>query len=200
VTEPKVFRPRRSRGIFVLIAGSFFSAFGLCGMIAIGWESWYFYGLFMAWGGFIAALGWVVLCRRVLVDARGITRTFWFGNVETRIPWEAIESWLVSPCGVTGEQEEEAWAKLYPGTTRGIRPVLLDGDSFTFQAAMFRVQGERWPITVYDVEVWRPSFDAFLEDIRAHIGEKEIVIPRPQNSTKKASEAEGSAACESGGS
>src|SRR5262249_45444256 len=83
---------------------------------------------------------------------------------------------LVSGLEVSPEKVQKVWTRLYSGNPPEFRPALLDGDSFRFRAALFRVRGRRWPIVVHDTEAWRPSFDVFLDDVRACISEKEIVV------------------------
>lgn len=178
MTERKVYRSRRVRGGFVLLCGIPFLAVGLCGLIAGGRETWFFFGLFVVGGVLALALGYQVLTGKVIVDDNGISKCFRLGRVSSNISWIAIESWLVSPCDVTADQEQAIWAQLYPGATPEIRPIFLNvDDSFTFRAALFRVRGQRWPVVVYDVEAWRPDFNLFLEDVRAHIGDREVVLP-----------------------
>jgi hypothetical protein len=46
--------------------------------------------------------------------------------------------------------------------------------TFTSQVVFFKLWGDRWPVTVYDSEAYRPSFRAFVEAIRSHARMKEV--------------------------
>ena len=176
--EGNTYRAGRLSGCLLLIGGLPFLAIGLCGLIAVGLESWYFFGLFFAAGLFAVVLGLEAPSRRLVVDGHGITQTFWFGAYHEKMPWETIESWLATAYDITPELDSKVWASLYPGETPWFRPVLLGHDgSFTGKAALFRIQGRRWPVRIQDSEQWDPNFDAFLADVRTWIQSKEIAVP-----------------------
>jgi hypothetical protein len=172
MNEPKFYRPRSIRGGCFLFIGAFFAIFGLLGIYA-PWQSWWFFGLFFALGSLGVVFGYATLRMGVLVDDFGITKIYRLGD-GFRAPWDDIEAWLVTPCDVTDRQK--VYSKLYAGNPPQLMPLglLNPDDSFTFQAAIFKLRNKRWPVVVYDCEASRPSFDAFVEDIRAHASEKEV--------------------------
>ena len=174
VVSQKVYRCRIALAVCFLFCSMPFGFIGFCGLSVVGLESWYFYGVFAALGLLAFACGWAMLHGQVIIDQHGITKIVWF-RVERRFAWEDCQGWIVSKLNISSEKEQKVWVSLYPETPPEMRPVLLDGDSFRFRAALFRVHGQRWPIVVYDTEAWRPSFDAFLGDVRAYIGQKEVV-------------------------
>jgi hypothetical protein len=101
------------------------------------------------------AFALIVVCAhhqtRIIINETGITISppaYWPLRRLT-VPWESIESWSVTP--------------------------MLNDDSFTSQGAHFKVRGRRWMLTIRDGEAWRPSFDAFLADVRKWAGGKEVV-------------------------
>ena len=189
MAERKVYRGHRGRAFLAMTVGAFFSIFGVFGLNAIGWESWYFSGIFSVLGGFGFVLGCDLLAQRVVVDGAGITRLFWFGMHESRIAWEGVEAWLVSSNDDAPEQRILAHYHAEAAPFR--KPIPLNTeDSFTPHVATFRLRRRSWPIiiyiVIYDVDACRPGFDAFLEDVRAHVGDREIVITGPPVSTTKA--------------
>jgi hypothetical protein len=174
--EPKVYRPRYDRGGCVLFIGTCFAIFGLLGLYVVGWESWYFYGLFFAIGILGIGGGFALLRSRVVVDEDGISKLPRWAGGGFMASWDAIETWLVTPCYAADKQR--VWSKLYAGKPPRLMPLdlLNEDDSFTFQAAIFKLRGKRWPIVVYDCEARWPSFAAFVEDIRDHAREKEVTV------------------------
>jgi hypothetical protein len=175
--EPKVYLPSRIRGLSFLFVGIFFAALGLLGLCAVGWEAWFFYGAPVALGSISILASCAVFRSRVIVDDLGIAKCSWLGMGGMSdgfiTSWSAIESWLVSRYNGTRQQQQEVWSKLYAG--RWVLPSLLGReDSFTSRLVLFKIDGKPLPVAVYDCEAWRPSFDAFVEDIRIHAEAKEV--------------------------
>ncbi|MBI3408366.1 MAG: hypothetical protein HY040_08415 [Planctomycetes bacterium] len=183
-----VYRASRAYGIIALIIGLFVSEIGLAAFIHIGLESWYFFGLFIAGGAFVVALGWqMLLSPSVELDQNGITWILWFGVRKHHMEWDAIECWLVSPRELTAKHEEEVWAKLYPRDMPILRPGFLERAQWDgpVRLAIFKVRGNRWPYAIDASEVCRPGFDAFIGDVRTYAGDKEMVIQILQNPTSQ---------------
>jgi hypothetical protein len=151
---------------------------GLIGLSTFaGWESWLFFGAFTALGSLAVVAGFAALSMRVVVDDRGITKGFWVGTVEFQVSWDALESWSVLPNRrLTAQQLADVSSKMpFRAMPRDLS-VLLDGeDSMTFHVALFKVRDKSGPVAVYDSEACRPSFRAFIEDVRSHAKEKEVL-------------------------
>jgi hypothetical protein len=124
------------------MVGAAFIAVGVLGLDAVGWEGWWFFGLFIAMGAVAALVGAALVRARVAVDNTGITKSSWKILGGFRVPWTGVESWSVSP--------------------------YLDDDSFTSRVAAFKIRGKRWPVLVHDSEAFRPSFHEFIEEVRVH--------------------------------
>jgi hypothetical protein len=96
MTEPKVYRPRRARGVSVLVVGMYFMGLGLLVLDAVGWGAWYWWATFLILGTIAVGGGAELLGRRVVVDDGGLAKCCWFGN-GPRASWHDMESWLVAP-------------------------------------------------------------------------------------------------------
>ncbi len=175
--ESRVYRPRRARGIFVLLLSTCFAAVGLLVLTAVGWKSWYFYGAFLGLGILGVVAAYAALRIRIVVDDFSIAEVSLQGG-GFRASWDNVERWMVTRVGVTPAERQHVWSKLYAGNPPWLLPSFLDGeDYYVFkEVALFKIRGKRWPVAVYDCEAWRPSFDAFVEDVRAHARAKEVVL------------------------
>ena len=179
MAERREYHASRLCGLIPLIAGFPVMMFGIFGLVIVGLESWYFFGMFAAVGGLFFLVGCDLPLQRLIVDDRGITRISTFGTLKLHILWEDIESWWAGPYDVTPQLARRIWAGLYPGDTRLFRPAILEEDgSFTGRAMLLRVRGKRWPILIQNYQKWRPSFDLLVADVRVQIANKEIVISR----------------------
>jgi hypothetical protein len=65
-------------------------------------------------------MGFAVWRMRILVNDYGITKIYRLGD-GFRVPWEAIEAWLVTSYPMTREQHERMWSKIYAGTSNEVR-------------------------------------------------------------------------------
>jgi hypothetical protein len=174
VPEPNVYRPRRIRELAVLVIGICSTGFGLLALGQVG--AWYFGGAFLALGILAVVGGVALLCLRVVVDDGGLAKRGWFGNGFTAF-WDGIERWLVAPYPFSVDQRWNLWSRLEGGSQPSWMPPVTDfGNDFTFisQVVLLKLRGMRWPVAVYDSDAYRPSFRAFVEDIRSHARSKEV--------------------------
>lgn len=185
--EATVYRPpprlRLAAGATALLSGLSFVAVGVAGITVIGWNSWAFCGTFAALGAIAIVAGWAVLRVRITIDAAGIRKIFWTTEF---VAWDAVQAWVVTPSECDQRQREAMWAVLYGSRAPAVRPPQISNDeSFTFQALLLRVEGRQRPVEIYDSEAFRPSFAALIDDVRARIGDKEIVIEGAKAATAK---------------
>jgi len=133
------FKPRRAKPLIVLFCGAVFVVAGLAVWYVVGVH---LFSLCFTFPGLVAVLSSGADLRlRTVVDDSGIARERWW--TRTRVPWDTIEWWT------TADAEFDE-----------------DGDSVTFRVARFHVYGAKRPIEVYDCEVSRPGYDAFLQAVR----------------------------------
>jgi hypothetical protein len=143
-----VYRPRRDRGLLCLGAGLVFAAAGSL-MLAMGGVHALFV-LCCVLGGLATVVALLLLTTRVVVDDAGVAKRPLLANGFV-LRWEDVESWSVAASD-------------------------LD-DSFTFRVVRFKVRGKRRECRVHDSEAWRPAFEQFLGDVRAHARDREVQAP-----------------------
>jgi hypothetical protein len=160
------------------VSGALFIALGAAGMAVIGWESWFFCGIFVAIGAIAIAGGWAALRVRITVDAVGIRNTFWTTEL---IAWSSVQAWGITPPQSDQRQLKSLWAALYDGRGPAFLPRLVP-DNNAFQALLLRITDEQQPIEFYDGEI-EPSFPDFIDEVRAQIGDKEMTIERAKMPT-----------------
>ncbi len=176
-------------GGLLFVSASPLALFGCCGLLAVGIESWYFYGFAAVLGGLFVGTGCALPFEKLVVDERGIARIGLFRS-RACLPFDGIEAWLVSPAEVSAENIEMIWAALYPCVELDCTHLGLTEDgNFPGSTAIFRLRGTARPVVISDSLLWNPSFDLFLDDVRSHIGGKEIMIeglhlpsPKPDDS------------------
>jgi hypothetical protein len=100
-------------------------------------------------GGIFLGVGVCILLTRVAIDGSGLAKRAPFAG-SFRASWDAIECWWVD---------------------RGCL------DQETLPQVCFRLRGRRRRGVVYAADVCRPGFDAFLEDVRAHVADRETTQP-----------------------
>jgi hypothetical protein len=100
-------------------------------------------------GGIFLGVGLCILPTRVAIDGSGLEKRAPFAG-SFRASWDEIECWWVD---------------------RGC----LDPE--TLPQACFRLRRRRRRGVVYAADVCRPGFDAFLEDVRAHVVDRETIEP-----------------------
>jgi hypothetical protein len=100
-------------------------------------------------GGIFIGVGVCILLTRVTVDGSGLAKRAPFAG-SFRASWDEIESWWVD---------------------RGC----LDPE--TLPQACFRLRGRRRRGVVYAADACRPGFEAFLEDVRARVADRETAEP-----------------------
>ena len=89
------------------------------------------------------------LLTRVTVDAWGLAKRAPFAG-SFRASWGEVESWSVH----RGSPGDEGYPQ-----------------------ASFRLRGQRKSVVVHADDVSRPRFDAFLEEVRARVGDRETTEP-----------------------
>jgi hypothetical protein len=176
VDEPGVYRASPYCGILPLVGGSPFFAFGLAGLAVVGWESWYFFGMFAALGGLFVFTGLELPFERLVVGPDGFTMVFWFDMWKRPVRWVDIDGWLATPFDVTAAMHRQVWDALFPESADSFfRLSILGTDgTLTGQAVVFRVRGWRWPIVIQDYQRWQPNLGEFAADVRRMIPEKEV--------------------------
>jgi hypothetical protein len=100
-------------------------------------------------GGIVIGVGVCILLTRVAVSASGLAKRAPFAGA-FRASWDEVEAWWVHPGPVGHEM---------------------------LPHACFRLRGRRGVAVVYAADACRPAFDAFLEDVRARVAEREIAEP-----------------------
>jgi hypothetical protein len=142
-----VYRADLVRPFFFLGLGGLIAAAGVNGIAGIGVRWASVFPCLL--GGFAIGAGVCILLTRVAVDSRGLDRRAPFEG-SFRASWDEVESWWVD------------W-----GST----------DRDTLPQARFRLRGQRESAVVHAADVARPSFDTFLEDVRARVGDRETAEP-----------------------
>jgi hypothetical protein len=157
-TPPKLYRPNRLTGVIVLLVTILFFTYGvamLVGFIVLPLDS--RRGEMVVWfvvmicalvlvGGWLTVMSCVSLTGCVVVHTQGLTKSFRFLRRGFSFSWDAVESWSVQ---------------------------IRDPKDTPTRVVWFTVRGQRWPAAVWDDEACRPSFDRFLQDVRACAGAKE---------------------------
>ncbi len=100
-------------------------------------------------GAIIVGVGVCILVTRVAIDDSSLEKRAPFAG-PFRASWDEIESWWVDP----GSTEDETLPQVY-----------------------FRIRGRRRCEVIHAADVWRPSFHAFLQQVRAHIADRETANP-----------------------
>jgi len=106
-------------------------------------------------GGIMIGVGVCIFLTRVVIDPSGLHKRAPFDG-GFRASWDEIESWSV---------------------------YLRDTDGDSLPHADFTLHDRRSG-TVHSVDVSRPGFDAFLKDVRAHIGARETPDPGAPEATE----------------
>jgi hypothetical protein len=100
-------------------------------------------------GGIFMGVGVCILLTRVAVDGSGLEKRAPLAG-GFRASWDEIECWWVQ--------------------RRSLDPE-------TLPHACFRLRGRRRRGVVYAADVCCPGFDAFLEDVRAYVADRETTVP-----------------------
>jgi hypothetical protein len=142
-----IYRADRVRPAFCLVLGGSFVASAWTNIAAVEERTVLVLGGLL--GGIIIGVGVCLLLTRVAVDGSGLARRAPFAG-SFRASWDEIESWWVDRGGLDPE---------------------------TLPQACFRLRGRRRRAVVYAADVCRPGFDAFLEDVRARVADRESAEP-----------------------
>jgi hypothetical protein len=158
-SEPSVYRPNRRTGVIVFLLGLVIFTFGLALLTGLARatvegqptgkaevELHVFTWAFVLIGGWLTVMSGVGLTGRVVVHGQGLTKSFRFLRRGFSFSWDAVESWSVQ---------------------------VRDPHETPTRVAWFTVRDRRWPADVWEDEAARPSFEQFLQDVRAHVGAKE---------------------------
>jgi hypothetical protein len=137
------YRAGRVRALFFLVVGAAFAASSGRALTGLGMR-WELV-FFCLLGACAMGAGVCILLTRVVVDGWGLDRRAPFEG-SFRVSWDEVESW---------------WVRR-EGTDDDLLPL-----------AHFRLHGRRENAVVHAADVARPGFDAFLEDVRAHVGDRE---------------------------
>src|SRR5690242_467979 len=137
-----IYRADRVRPLFCLVLGGSFAAASGSNIAAVGVIP----GLVFIGllGGIFIGVGVCILLTRVVVDGSGLKKRAPFAG-SFRASWDEIESW---------------WA----------HPERIDPE--TLPHVCFRLRGRRRVGVVYAADACRPSFDTFLEDVRARVADR----------------------------
>jgi len=139
-----IYRADRIRPIFCLLLGGSFVA--ACGfrIVAVGARPELTFVALL--GGVIVSVGVCILLTRVVVDGSSLEKRAPFAG-GVRASWDDIDFWWVDQ----GSIEEE-----------------------TLPQACFRLRGRRRHRMICAADVWHPCFEAFLQQVRAHVANKEM--------------------------
>jgi hypothetical protein len=175
-----LYRSHWMPGLFVLLIAAPILLFGMSGIWAAfgqGWDGMLFAWFVTAFGalGFYAGLD--IVYRHFVVEDDGLIRKAALGTERIRIGWDDIHSWLVYPSDDSGSSSA-AWKLLYPDATPFLRWTIEN------RGILIRAQSRRSPLYIADWEVAIPSFDAFLDELRIAVADREVRIPGKASSTE----------------
>ena len=142
-----IYRADRVRPAFCLVLGGSFVAAAWTNIATVAERSALVF--IGLFGGIVIGVGVCILLTRVAVDGSGLAKRAPFAG-SFRASWDEIESWWVD---------------------RGC----LDPE--TLPQACFRLRGRRRRGVVYAADACRPGFEAFLEDVRARVADRETAEP-----------------------
>jgi hypothetical protein len=142
-----IYRADRVRPLFCLVLGGSFVAAAWTNIATVAERSALVF--IGLFGGIVIGVGVCILLTRVAVDGSGLAKRAPFAG-SFRASWDEIETWWVD---------------------RGC----LDPE--TLPQACFRLRGRRRRGVVYAADACRPGFDAFLEDVRARVADRETAEP-----------------------
>jgi hypothetical protein len=144
---PRIYRADLVRPLLWLLVGGLFVASSVTNIVAGGGSP----GLALIglFGGIFVGAGVCILRTRVAVDGSGLAKRAPFAG-SFRASWDEIEAWWVH--------------------RQRVDPEMLP-------QACFRLRGRRRIGVVYAADTWRPNFDAFLEDVRARVADRETAEP-----------------------
>jgi hypothetical protein len=137
----------RVRPLFCLLLGGSFIVASGTNIAAVGISP--ALAFIGLFGGIIIGVGVCILLTRVVVDESGLEKRAPFAG-GFRACWDEIEVWWVHRQRVDPE---------------------------TLPQACFRLRGRRRIGVVYVADACRPSFDAFLADVRARVADRETPEP-----------------------
>jgi hypothetical protein len=142
-----IYRADRVRPVFCLVLGGAFVAAAGDHIAAAGASP----GLVFIglFGGLTIGVGVCILLTRVVLDGSGLEKRAPFAG-SFRASWDEIESWWVHRGCVRQE---------------------------TLPQACFRLRGRRRRGVVHAADACRPSFDAFLADVRKRVADRETAEP-----------------------
>ena len=153
---PTTYRADRVRAVFCLVLGGLFAAAGARGIAATDARAPAGFSCLLA--AMTVGVGACILMTRVTVSGSGLQKRAPLDG-SFRACWDEVESW---------------------GVDRG------GADRDTLPHARFRLRG-RWRAgVVHAADVSRPGFDAFLAEVRAHVGARETPTPAPQRTGRAA--------------
>jgi hypothetical protein len=138
-----IYRGGRVFALIWLVAGSVFAASGGYAMAADCLRAETVFACLL--GGISLGAGVCVLVTRVAVDSSGLQKRSPLGG-SFRVSWDEIDSWWVH---------------------------LGNVDKETLPQACFKLQSRWQSEVVHNSDVGHPGFDAFLMDVRAHVGDRE---------------------------
>src|SRR5262245_34661656 len=142
-----IYRADRVRPAFCLVLGGSFVAAAWANLAAVDERP--ALGCIGLLGGIVIAVGVCILLTRVAVDGSGLAKRAPFAG-SFRASWDEVESWWVH--------------------RRRLDPE-------TLPHACFKLRGRRRRGVVYAADACRPGFDAFLEDVRARVADRETAEP-----------------------
>jgi hypothetical protein len=142
-----IYRADRVRPAFCLVLGGYSVASAWTNITAVEERTAAVFVGVLA--GVFIGVGVCILLTRVAIDGSGLAKRAPFAG-SFRASWDEIECWWVD---------------------RGC----LDPE--TLPQACFRLRGRRRRGVVYAADVCRPGFDALLEDVRAHVADRETPEP-----------------------
>jgi hypothetical protein len=143
-----IYRAEPVRALFCLGLGGLFAASSGSMIATVGVSPASIFPGLLA--GIIIGVAGCILLTRVAVDGSGLEKRAPFDG-SFRASWDEIESWWVHRGCIHQE---------------------------TLPQACFRLRDRRRCGVVQAADAWRPSFDAFLQDVRARVGDRETAEPR----------------------
>lgn len=146
------YRPSMIWPIAFVLNGSVFVLLGLSGVWVFASNgdtgSLCFCSAFAVFGALFALGGAGGIAFRINVDARGISRSAWYGLVVYRDSWEALRSWTIG------------------------RVKFPDGPDEPY--VEFDFAGRRGPVRIGASLVGNAGFGQFVEEVRSRAGPKEM--------------------------
>jgi hypothetical protein len=147
---PTIYRADRIRAVFCLVLGGLFAASGANGIATIDARAPSVFSCLLA--AMTLGVGVCILLTRVAVNGSGLVKRAPLAG-SFRACWDEVEFWWVDQ----GSPDRD-----------------------TLPHACFRLRGHWQSAVVHAADVSLPGFDAFLAEVRAHIGDRETSNPALQ--------------------